>query len=259
MGARNKKFGLTPLILAGLMLTLFSATPSYLRAQIDVDNYRYQTPEDSTLNKRLQRWRARIRPTEKFDLVWNKGFLVTTNMPDSIPLKTVTSGTNFIGVSLNYQLAKRFMCYIQPGFSFFKMNFDQTRAKTYPTPADSQSTEKILVDYFEMPIGVALVLQRDEERGRNLALWEIGGSFGYLIGSSYKTVRSANGRRIKSKINAIPDLEPFRIGVYSKLTYRFVGIWAYYRLNEVFKQISYPDGTRTPKISRFEIGFSVIL
>lgn len=197
-------------------------------------------------------WRKQANSGERFDLVFERGFLIPTNQPDSVPLSIARSGSYFIGASINLLFAERWRLRIQPGVSIFKMTFQQSAGKTYPTPADSLSEEKIRNSYIELPIGVAYVLNRDEQF-RTVSFLELGIRPGVFLASSYKWTTQLNGEQAKVKLPLNDDFNWFRLGAYAKVTYRFLGFYTYYRFSELFQQ----DIESPPAVSGLEFGICV--
>lgn len=226
-----------------------------------IEYYRYKgqdTVRRSALTQAQIRLRN-IRPTEKFDLLLNWGFLLSGNMPDTVPVRTSASGTRFVGLSFNYLLSEKVIFKLQPGFSFFKVTFDQKSSKTFPSDADSANREKLRAEYFEVGAAFAYVIQADTAKGKIVSSFEAGAVGGRLIGSSYKLTRTEDGQTVKIKIPGVDDINPWRAGLFAKLTYRFVGIWAFYRLTPLFRDLPPRDGFRYPSFPAWELGFSVIL
>jgi len=248
----------------GICFALFSLMNLQLVGQDksdDIEYYRYKG-EDTLKGSPLSRVQTRlknIRPTEKFDIILNYGFMLSVNQPDSVPIRTSGSGTRFVGISLNYLVAPNFALKVQPGFSFFKISFDQNSKKTFPSPSDSANQEKLRAEYFEVPLALTYIIQTDTVKGKFVSFVEAGFSAGYKIGSSYKLSRIEDGQQVKVKLPGIDGLETWRLGVFAKLTYRFVGLWAYYRLTPLFTESEQAGGFRYPQFSPWEIGFSIIL
>jgi len=209
-----------------------------------------------------------VRQGEKFDLVFNTGYLLTaTTMPDSAPTNLL-SGTTFVGLSFNYVLNKTWALKAQPGVAFYKLNFSSNRAKTFPTSDTSLSREKLRAFYIEVPIGVMAALSRDQD-GRLQTWAELGATFGFRFNSSLKTSSTdANGNTYKLRLDGIKGFAPFRAGLYGKLGYKLIAVWAFYRLTDVFEPGAGYDavqgvrraGTaKFPEPPRFELGISIVL
>ena len=49
-------------------------------------------------------WRRDVHPLDRFDLILTRGFLMTGNSPDSVPIRGGFSGSNYIGASYNIPL-----------------------------------------------------------------------------------------------------------------------------------------------------------
>ena len=226
-----------------------------------IEYYKYKgadTVRRSPLTKAQIRLRS-IKATERFDLQLNWGFLIAQQMPDSVPVRTSSSGSRVVGLSFNYLVTDRWMIKVQPGCSFFKITFEQSRQKTFPSPADSANKEKLRTEFLDLALGVAYVLQADTAKGKFISVLEAGISGARLLGSSYKLTRIENGQTAKLKLPGIPDINPWRAGAYLRLSYRFVGLWAFYRFTPVFRISQSAEGFMYPSFPRWELGFSVIL
>ncbi|MCS7074969.1 MAG: PorT family protein [Bacteroidia bacterium] len=202
--------------------------------------------------------------TDRFDFIFNRGFLFISGMPDSVPINPATSGTTFIGLSFNLLFNKKFAIHFQPGLSFFKINYLQKSGKTFPSIGDSlYEYERQRMYYVEVPIGFRWNFLRDSIKGRIQTFVEVGASLGYLLGSSYKLKLNYQGKATIMKIPDIPNVNIIRAGLYAKLNYRFFGFWVFYRLTELFR---YSATYRTanggegnyPKIAPLELGVAVV-
>jgi hypothetical protein len=209
--------------------------------------------------------RFRPRGPEKFDLLFNYTFRVGGMAGyDTVPANA-TSGSVFIGASYNVVLSPIWTIKLQGGLNSYSLNFDQSSKKRFPTTADSLfSEEKIRALYIEFPIALSYVLARDAEQGKRRSFIDLGVTFGYRLQSWYETRRVVGNSGIFSQTDNYPGLAPFRMGAYVKAVYRFVGLYFYWRLTEVFQtnttfiRRDRSEGTY-PKIGPFELGLSIVL
>lgn len=246
-------------LLALLLLTL--STP--LSAQDSDDDYVSPSARPDTA-----RTGWTVRPGEKFDLVFHTGYLLGTgSLPDSVPANAL-SGSIFVGLSFNWVLNSRIALKVQPGVAFYKLNFSQSSAKTFPTRDSTYTTEKLRAFYIEVPVGVAFALSRDE--GARLRAWaEVGASVGYRFETSLKVAGTdANGASYKLRTDDIAGFARWRVGLYGKLMYKFIGLHGYYRLTDVFEPgagydpaqgVRRSGSARFPEPPRFELGISIAL
>ena len=249
------------LLLLGLSCCLLS---SDLMAQPGDDDEETSEIQKKTDPNLLTKDSLEIILTDRFDLVFNRGFLFNSGMPDSVPINPATSGTTFIGLSFNLLFNKKFAIHFQPGVAFFKINYLQKNNKTFPSSGDTlYAYERQRMYYVEMPVGFRWNFLRDTTKGRIQSFVEVGASFGYLIGSSYKVRLDYQGQTAILKIPDIPNVNTIRAGIFTKLNYRYFGFWAFYRLTDVFvKSATYttPNGGqgKYPTISPIELGISVV-
>ena len=247
-----------------LILAFCGAIPrtSYAQDEVDIIEYYEYRGKDTVRRSPLTRAQIRLRnikPTERFDIQLNWGFLLAQSMPDTVPVRTSSSGSRVVSLSLNYLITDRLLIKIQPGFSFYKITFEQSVLKTFPSQADSANKEKLRSEYIDLGFGLAYVLQADASKGKLVSMLEVGVTGGHLLGSSYKLTRNEDGQIVKLKIPGVPDLNPWRTGAYARLSYKFVGIWGFYHLAPVFRAEESSDGIRYPRFARWELGFSIIL
>lgn len=227
------------------------------------EKYRYIPPTDSFTQAKLAKnqWRAHIRPTERFDFIFNRGFL----LKQSGYANTITSGsgTYFFGLGFNYFLSPKFMLKMQPGISLYRLLYSDSTEQAPIRPTDRLYRIRIGADYIESSFGIGYVVYRDTVKKRINSTIEAGVSLGYRIGKN-KTyeIKQDPESDVLSQLS-IPDAGtflPFRLGVYARLSYRFVGIWAFYRLNPVYNSnAENSKGIKLPRFSPLEIGFSITL
>lgn len=205
-----------------------------------------------------------VRSAEKFNIVFNRGFIVTQSSNDSVPVKGSASGTTFIGLSFNKLLSPRFAIQFQPGFSGYKFEFPAKPEKIFPTRGDTvYRYERLRFFYIDIPIGLRYNLVRDS-RYRAVSFIEFGGSIGYHIASSTKRSRMIGDQEIKEKLSGAGEVNKLRVCLYIKAHYRFLGIWINSRITNVYdpnKTYFTDDGRveKYPRLPSIEIGLSVTL
>lgn len=204
------------------------------------------------------------RPGERTDLYIGRAFTFSQANSDSIPI-AATTGSVTIHFSYNFLVNKLLSFRVQPGVSFYRLTFESNESKILLSPADSGYTDKLRIIYAELPIAVGFALRRDEIN-RVETLLEVGASFGYQVQNALKIRRRLdNGQVEVSKIENFEndDVNPFQVKLFTRLTYKIVGIYATYRVTDLFRDGS--TFTRTdngqpepwPTAPRFEIGLSV--
>lgn len=207
---------------------------------------------------------AGVRPAEKFNFVFNRGFIALQSAVDSVPIKGSASGTMFLGLSFNKLLSPKFAIQFQPGFSALKFEFSSKPGKRFPTPGDSvYRYERIRFFYVEVPIGLRYNIVRDSKY-RVASFVEFGASVGYHLATSTKRSRVNGEQEIREKLSGPGDASKFRTCLYLKVHYRFLGIWINYRLSKVFnpsKKYTTLDNSvvNYPLLPNAEFGFSITL
>ncbi len=217
-------------------------------------------------------WRAKVHPLDRFDLILMRGFLMTGNSPDSVPIRGGFSGSNYVGGSYNFPLFrdrkqedffKAFWLRAGLGFEFFSLNYSQDDGKTFPSAADTLNSERQRFDYIMLNLGFAYTLIKDRETDRVTSFFEIGTSGGINIGSRYKVRREFGDREARIRFNGVPNTNLWRAALYSRVTYKFLGLWVQYSLTEVFdqdaryiNQAGIPS--EYPELPHLEFGLNVI-
>jgi hypothetical protein len=240
--------------LLGIGCVHFTAT-----AQLpdEIQKYRYQDTLPERPRKRLF---SQVRPSERFDLFFNRGFLIRTGaQPDSVPFKPAQSGTYLVGISFHFQLARRWIWRLQPCAAFHVLTFESIPAKKFPNFRDSLSTERLRSDYLEIHNALSFVFSRDTVKKRTTAWVDAGVSLGVRVGGRWRINTVENGRRALLTLPGVEGMNPIRAGVFVKIAYRFAGIWAYYRFTPLFLREASLNGRPYPKFEGFELGFSVML
>lgn len=244
------------------LVGLFSV--ALCQSKSDLEKYRY--PDDSLKKARKimgRKFVKNIRPTEKFDLLWNNGFLFLNKESKDYEVRSASSGTTFLGLSLNYIAGPKILFKAQPGVCWYGYSIGTTSEKykpLYSFEGKKVTDKKISATYLEMPIAFALVLKGDTAKGKFISMIETGISFGYAISNQFSCTEIINGREANVSFSNIPNLNKIKIGLHGKVTYGIVGLWFYYRLNPFFQSDKLTfSGIPYPNFSKLEIGFSVIL
>lgn len=245
-----------------ILLLLCTATwaAAWAQTEYEEDN----STADTVVRRRGQ---MQVRAGEKFDFYFNRGFLASPSGVDSVPY-AFTSGTVNLGMSFNLVLNRKITLKLQPGVAWFRMNFDQTQGKRFPSDsANTYSMERMRSTYVELPVTVAYTWLRNEN-DRLIAYVEAGASVGYLIETMYKFRQPTGqpGQEFTGKIEGIPNYAQWRYGLHARIVYKFLGFTVFYRLSDVFQKnatygrdVSLPGTRAYPQIGRFEIGLYAVL
>lgn len=247
---------------AMLLLATFACIwfPVSGQTEAEIKKYRYDAPQDSAEQNSRAFAAQNIRPTEKFDLIFNYGFLVTNDMPEGYEVRPGSSGSRFVGVSLNYIFSRKIVAKIQPGFTFFKLNFRENEVDSIGGAQPVTNDLKLRAEYFDLPVALTWVLKEDTAKNKFVAYIDAGATFGYRIGSSYKFVTEDGGEQLKIKAPGLEDTQRWRFALFGKITYSFGGLWVLYRMNDFFHTDRRDaEGEFYPSFSKLEIGFSIVL
>jgi|GEM_PF-4299913 len=240
---------------------------SVAQSPIDLKNYRYPNQDSAKYLRRANErdFVRKIRPTERFDIVYNNGFLVTSSMVDTIPLRSASSGSQYLGFSYNLIASPRWIFKFQTGICFYGFSFnnvpERQRTSLFTFESDSVTNKKLQMTYLDFPLSVAYVWKRDTTKGKFISMIEFGPTIGFQLGSSFSFDQTLNRKTARINFSDIPDLNPIKLGIYTKISYGIVGLWVFYRLNPVFQSnVRIHDSEKYyPKFSSLEIGFSIIL
>jgi hypothetical protein len=250
-----------------IAILLISFNTLFAQSQTDLKKYRYANPDSAKYVRRAneRNFVRKIRPTERFDLVYNNGFLVTTNMIDTIPLRSASSGSQYFGFSYNLIASPRWIFKFQTGICYYGFSFINVPKKQHTAlftfESDSVSNKKLQMTYLDFPLSIAYVWKRDTTKGKFISMIEFGPTIGFQLSSSFSFDQMLNGKTARINFSGIPDLNPLKLGLYTKISYGIVGLWVYYRLNPVFQSNAriHNSENHYPKFSGLEIGFSIIL
>ncbi|MCS6903940.1 MAG: hypothetical protein RML72_12290 [Bacteroidia bacterium] len=243
---------------------------NFLKAQekSEIPNYCCNPNNLKLLGDSARNWRfTDIRPTEKFDILFNKGFEIFSPVLDtgnkqyqSLLINNISSGTNFIGLSFNWILTPKIAIKVQPGFSFYSIIFNQkfNILETQEFIKEDILRIRFNCQYFEVPIGLNYIVIRDN-RKRLIFYTELGATLGVKTGSSLHIAFSKLNNVIQPELSIgnIPEVNIWRGGFYTKIIYRILGIWAFYKFSDFFTESR--NNYRLPQLGRLELGFTFVL
>ncbi len=196
-----------------------------------------------------------------FNIVITQGLMTNALKVDTMPLKSAGSGTFFIGGGFIINLHKNtFGLRLTPGFSFVRYTYESSQAKTFPTSFDSLKLERHRLNLVEVPLGFYYNFKKTPE-GNPKIYGELGGYAGYRFGSAYKTKATNDaGQQVTTIVQDVADLQRFRYGLYTRFGYKWVALYAAYRLSDVWiKSPADNPAFIYPKLPALEIGLTVFL
>ncbi len=199
---------------------------------------------------------SEYRETERFDILYKKSVYVPLNYTDTIPVLPFSSGSNQISFGYNFIFSPKWKLAIREGLYFYKLSFQQTAAKRFPSYGDSlYVAEKIRTGFLNTSLLLAFVFKRSSKNKKVVSQLELGADLGFLFVSDQKYKEAIPGKRrpATKKIPQVEGINPFRYGIIMNFKYKWLGGFAYYRLSRVFK-----DETK-PRFSPLEIGFFIAL
>src|SRR5690606_33690517 len=117
------------------------------------------------------------------------------------------------------------------------------------------SVNTTAINYLDIPLEFRYHLNKnDYSKGFRFAL---GGKVGFLMNAHTKVeITEPSGLTKKIKTRQDLGLSPIRYGVYSRVGLAGFNLWAYYGLNQVFKEGQGPFATEA---TQFNFGISVAL
>ncbi|MCH8904498.1 MAG: outer membrane beta-barrel protein [Bacteroidetes bacterium] len=200
--------------------------------------------------------------------------LLPGQMPDSIPLKSTSSGGLFIGLAMKIKVSSLLNVHLSPGINFSKLIFQELDPKTFPSDSGNvYESEKLIMNYAELPIGLRFNIVKNDIDQTVFSV-EVGGYAGILINSVYKLREVVDEKKLISKITPADGLEQFRYGIFIDIAYKNISFITNYRLSDIFQasakysksdpSISFgmpytdPDGKFDyPVITPFELGLKL--
>lgn len=214
--------------------------------------------------------KVRVTGGEKTDVVFSRAFMVGTL--DSVPYVTPRSGAFTLGISYGFPMGKLMEFKIEPRATWHKIYIRPTEEKNYPTRGTDSALvfEKQRAFYLEMPLGLRFKLARNAVK-KYQVLIEAGFSAGINLGGSSKVRREidrdANGEfdgRMTTKLTQQPDLNFLRYGPYARLGLRYVSIYGFYRMTDIFESDKTYNPTPTttkayPSFPKLEVGISITI
>lgn len=209
-------------------------------------------------------WRAWVPTGERLEVVLRRTFLVETGqnaaaVTDTFPIDGTRSGTYSLGLTAVMPFAGgRLQGRVGGLVSFTRLVFRQSEGKTFPTPRDSLSNEKLRLGFLDIPLSLGIVLGRDDETRKALYVLELGVLTGIYLGGTYKVSTDIGGRRGKFKFPSTDPVTPLRLAPFARISYSFLGVYAQYRATPFFVEGSANEaGQLYPPVRNWEFGVSV--
>ena len=200
---------------------------------------------------------------QNFQLLFNRGLVIgSVGGEDQVPINGSFSGSMFLGLSFkahfpNNKVGAR----IAPGINWYKLNYQQEDQKIFPTDSIYDS-EKHVLTYLEVPIGIFVNITKDEDGDPRLYT-ELGGFLGYKLSGAYKRRFDDKGRNSRLIRREVPGLEDWRFGIYGRLGFKRWALYYSYLLSDVFSSYEVEEGAPLDVELSFppplEIGISFIL
>lgn len=234
----------------------------------DYQRYRYVDTTDRQESGRDVLWRfEEVRPTEKFDLILGRTFAVTIGQVEAAAVSPGLSGTWHLGLGFNWLLNRRklFALTAEPAITFHGFEFPQRSDRTFPTQTvDSLRSERIRATFVELNAALRLNIRRDTSRRKLLTYLEIGGNVGYAVARSFRfTTTDTRGNVVEEAYPDYPAVTPVKVQVFARLVYRFLGLWAQYRVTPYFRPDAVwdfdPPARSYPVMPPFELGFVIMI
>lgn len=213
-------------------------------------------------------------PPQTIELLFNRSFLVGANRIDTVPLNTFNSGSYSLGLSFRIPLANNLVGFrLAPSISWLRLVYNQSANKTFPTLADTLGPpldrERHQLTALDLPVSFYYNITRDEDRDPRFFL-EVGGYVGYLIGANYKQRYDDSDIRVTNRLGQLQRLEGqferLRYGLFGRVGFKWISLYANYRLTRVFGEFTHPelrprasDSFRNPEIPPLELGVSILL
>lgn len=222
---------------------------------------------------RIEKKKIPITGSERFDVMFGRGVLIPMDrdLIDTVPYDPARSGSFSLGASFNFPFGKVFAIRLEPRGTWQKLHYLDDPNKTFPTDSGNvYAFEKHRSFYPEVGIGFKFNLYRDEEEKVKL-FTEIGGSFGYNTGGTYKrrsSYTTSNGTVTNrtEKIHHVDDFEQLRYGLYFRAGTNWGAFQIFYRASDIFdlsKQYNHPDRGNVPvsypKIPPIEVGIVFLI
>ena len=214
--------------------------------------------------------KVRVTGGEKTDFIFSRTLMVSAM--DSVPYDIARSGTYSVGVGYGIPVGKVLELKIEPRLTWHKLYFKPTEARWFPNSAVDSSLvfEKNRVMYAEVPVGLKFKLARNAVEKYQLLL-EGGFSLGLRLGSTAKIRRMVDTDGLPdletkqtTKVHHISELNALRWGPYARFGTRYVSLYAFYRMTNIYASgrkfnIS-PTETRSyPSFPKLEIGLSITI
>ena len=190
-----------------------------------------QTPENDCVDCDSVKYNA-----TSMHLTVQKGFLLGSGQ-DSVPINPSGSGSFFTGLVCDIELGRKWALKIKPGLNWMRVSYrNGDSTKTFPTAYNTLTeNERHLISYVEVPVGVAYVVNRDEDGHRKF--YVEGGLFaGVPIGRAYRYKVQDDEYNQQVKIKGLKDIAGLRYGAYGQLGYKFLYFFVSGRLSKVFKK-----------------------
>jgi hypothetical protein len=167
-----------------------------------------------------------------------------------------TSNVGFEVAQFGYRFNKNFKMTLGGGFDWTLIRLNQnitiqknTPTLTYVVDNISYSKNRFSSTYLRVPLGFEF--RTNESRKGNRLTWIVGPEAGLLLGGRVKQISEEKG---KQKIDDNYHFTKVRYGVFTRLSYESVGIYAKYYMNDMFENSPAQAG-----LKNFAIGLTIEL
>ena len=167
-----------------------------------------------------------------------------------------TSNVGFELAQFGYRFNNNFKMSLGAGFDWTLIRLNQnitiqrnTPTLTYVVDNINYSKNRFSSTYLRVPLNFEI--RTNESRKGNRLTWIVGPEAGLLLGGRVKQISAENG---KQKMDDNYHFTKLRYGVFTRLSYESVGIYAKYYMNDMFENSPAQAG-----LKNFAIGLTIEL
>lgn len=187
-------------------------------------------------------------------LIDNGSFTLSPNNQFLSYRQWKTSNVGFDVIQFGYRFSSSFKIYVAGGFDWthirLRDNITILRNQpvlTYQTDDINYSKNRFSSSYLRIPLGFDF--RTHEDAGGRRFHFVAGPDIGILLNGRVKQISEENG---KQKFNDDYHYTKLRYGMYARVGYGFLGIFAKYYLNDMFENSPAQEG-----LKNFSFGLSV--
>ncbi|MFA9214021.1 MAG: hypothetical protein ACEQSR_09275 [Candidatus Methylacidiphilales bacterium] len=174
------------------------------------------------------------------------------NLLDEKGLKGVFDDNGFninILINVKYNLTKNINLISQFGYNYELYSFEKGDTNTtFPTAVSTNYSERFLLHAISLGIGARINLNKK-------VYTEFGVMSKFNFSKTYNyEAKNSNGNPIEVYVRDLNYIKDFNHDAYFRLGYNYVNLFAYYRLNDMFKPSNYAPVVY--ELPRLRIGIS---